>query len=461
MVAACVEEALVDSDFRVASIAYQNLLVHIAVALMRIKSGHSAPMAIDHLNALKQSREFEIATHIADRIERATDIKLPEEEVAYISIHLAGKQTLNVAPEGESGLIISDEVWGVVSEMLSCVWNVFHFDFRNDLELRMNLARHIVPLTVRLKYNMKLDNPLLTDIRLRYPLAYSMAADAASVLAERYGKKLSDDETGYIALAFALAIERQKAEVPKKNILVICASGAGSARLLEYRVRQEFGEYVNSVTCCDALDVSNVDFSTIDYAFTTVPLGEQLPVPVREVKYFLDAEEIDRVKDILRGEDEEPADVLHFFSQDLFYPHLQLFSKQEVLDFLIDEVSAHKSVKPQFNELVWKREGTVATAFGNNVAMPHPLEPASAETFVAVALLDEPVVWDEFGRSVQAVFLSSFAPDGGQNLRLLYGALANLLVSQKAIAALLQNQDWSTLLRLVQESADEASAGGA
>lgn len=134
----------------------------------------------------------------------------------------------------------------MVSQMLDAVYEAFLFDFRSDLELRMNLAQHIVPLAVRLQYNMKLKNPLLKDIKARFPMAYAIALHSSSILTERYGHELKDDEVGYLALAFALAIERQNTELPKKNILIVCASGKGSAQLLHYRYRQEFGSYVGA-----------------------------------------------------------------------------------------------------------------------------------------------------------------------------------------------------------------------
>ena len=313
----------------------------------------------------------------------------------------------------------------------------------------MNLARHIAPLTVRLRYHMKLKNPLLSDIKERYPLAYSMAADAATVLVDQYRTPLSDDELGYIALAFALAIERLKTEAPKKNILMVCASGAGSARLLEYRCRQEFGRYVNTVTTCDVLHLDRVDFSKIDYVFTTVPISQKLPVPVREVKYFLDdAQEVEGVRELLRGEP-APGGIACFFDERLFFPHVKGRSKRVVLDFLLDQVVSLKAVSPAYRELVWKREALVATSFGNLVAIPHPLQAASSESFVCVGLLDEPLRWDEYGHEVQAVFLVSFAPAEGKAQHDFLELFSQFLVSKEAVSALLEKRTLSALIDLL------------
>ena len=82
----------------------------------------------------------------------------------------------------------------------------------------MSLARHIVPLSVRLHYNLQIENPLLTDIQYRMPLAYLMAMESSTILAKEYEATLSEHEVAYLALAFALALERKRTELPKKNV---------------------------------------------------------------------------------------------------------------------------------------------------------------------------------------------------------------------------------------------------
>ena len=111
---------------------------------MRISNDCYVPIEDSRLQRIVATHEYRAAEDIARRIDALTSISLPQEEVAYIAIHLAGKQTIYQTPD-ESSLVISDEVWQVVSDMLDRVWRVFRFDFRNDLELRMNLARHIQP----------------------------------------------------------------------------------------------------------------------------------------------------------------------------------------------------------------------------------------------------------------------------------------------------------------------------
>lgn len=454
VIARCVSESLAEEDFQINSAVYQNLLVHIAVAVERIRANCYVPMEPEHLERMRSTPEYLIAKKVAAAVERELTTELPEEEIGYIAIRLAGKQTLYTpGSDADANLVISDEVWNVVSRMLEMVWNAFHFDFRNDLELRMNLARHIVPLSVRLRYRMRIDNPLLSDIKQRFPVAYSMALESSCILAEEYGNALSEDEVGYIALAFALAIERQKSERPRKNILVVCASGQGSARLLEWRYRQEFGTWLDRIETCDVAHVASRDLTGIDYVFTTVPLERKPPVPVREVKYFLDDEDVNSVRRILSGEAAAAAPLAAYFDERLFLGALDAEDKDGALDALCARVAEVHDVPGDFRALVQRREELAQTCFGNLVAMPHPVTPVTTSTFVAVAVLNHSVSWN--GQEVRAVFLVSVSSLRDQKLDAFYRGMARLLTSREAIQKLVSNPDFATLLDVIDTYSPE------
>lgn len=451
-VAAVVDKALLACDYDINSLTYQNLLVHISIALMRMREGNYVPME-PGAESLEGTRALEAARHVAKGIEEEFGATMPDSEVVYIAIHLAGKESLaNAGSEGDKGdgqLVIDDEVWDAVTEMLNVVWSSFRYDFRNDLELRMNLARHIVPLSVRLKYHMQMDNPILTDIRNRYPLAYAMAIDSSAVLARRYGAMPSENEAGYIAMAFALALERHRTELPRKNILIVCASGLGSARLLEHRYRELFGPYLNKIITTDVNKVGQFDFSGIDYVFTTVPLHDTVPVPVRMVNLFLNDADAASVRNVLKDEVPNPSRALleRRFPAELFFAHVPATGRLQVIDYLCDKMIATGRVSDSFRKLVYRREAFTATAFGNGVAMPHPLEPVCDEAFVAVAMLDKPIDWS--GNEVRAVFLIAVSTEDNEKMSSLYGMLATLFSDEDDMKRLIETPTRELLFGLL------------
>lgn len=124
-------------------------------------------------------------------------------------------------------------------------------------------------------------------------------------------------------------------------------------------------------------------------------------------------------------------------------------TKDEALSALCEMVCAHRSVPDTFRALVDRRERLAQTSFGNLVAMPHPAEPVSDTTFVAVGLLEHPIAWNE--QEVQAIFLVSIAKSRDNDLDPFYRGMARLLGSKPAIQKLVAHQDYGTLLDLLQE----------
>lgn len=445
-VASCVQDAINKADFHVNSAAYHNLIVHIAIAIRRMKAGAYVPMSANDVNDLKASPAYLAAEEITGSLAETFDVEFPVEEVAYIALHLAGRRVIDESSAGDDkGLVISDEVWFVVDEMIEIVRDTFGFDFRSDLELRMNLARHVEPLSIRLRHHMRIENPLLQDIQERFPLGYSMAQEAAAVLADKYGEQPSEEEIGYIAFSFILAMERQSSSPAKKNIVIVCTSGQGSAKLLEHQYRREFGAWLGSIRTCDVARVSSMDFRHVDYVFTTVPLGISLPVPVREVHFFLDEDDVRNVREFLSSTEREGS-ASSYFDERLFFTHLSFSSKREVLDYLCEQVCRIRPIHGDLRGLVEQREAMAETSFGNQVAMPHPIEPCSDETFVACALLDDPIEWNS--HEVRAVFLVCISKSE-EKLDTFYESFTALLSSSVAIQELVDSQQWKTLIKLL------------
>lgn len=440
-ISACVQRVLDAEDFKVNPMAHQNLIVHIAVALLRIEQGAYVPMDPGNVDEISATREFAVAAAIAAELSRAFHVELPREEVAYIAIHLAGKRAGQDADLDDS-LVVDDEAWGIAADMIEAVWRAFRFDFRDDVELRMNLARHIMPLSVRLRYHMQIANPMLDDIKARLPLAFSMAVDACAVLSERFGAETTEDEIGYVALSFALACERRRGDAPKKRVLVVCASGAGSARLLAARVQREFGSYIGQVRTCDISEFEHVDLSSIDYVFTTVPLARPCPVPVLQVTMFLDGADRAEAESALAGG--APADLARFFRPELFCPSLAAKTPEEAIAALVRLAARTEDLPRGFERLVLERERMSATSFGNLVAMPHPREAVSERTFAAVGVLEREIDWG--GRPVAVVLLVSVARDAGDDLNEFYRAASRLLANRESIGKLIEKRDFETLL---------------
>ncbi|MXI40441.1 PRD domain-containing protein, partial [Escherichia coli] len=126
--------------------------------------------------------------------------------------------------------IVDDDTSRLVQLMLKAIDQKLQLDLAGDTELMIGLSLHLKPAINRCKYGMNLRNPMLDEIKAGYPLAFEAGIIASRVLEEEEGLSIHENEIGYMALHFGAALERRKMEIPPKRCLIVCASGAGSAR---------------------------------------------------------------------------------------------------------------------------------------------------------------------------------------------------------------------------------------
>ena len=434
-------------NFNMSSQAAHNLTIHIFVAITRIREGLYISIKKTEENLIHQV-EYEIADTIVNEINKTFQLEFPKSEIIYIGIHLASKQTYGGKNEkGCNNTVISQKIADLVEEMLKRTDLAYPFAMLNDLELRMNLCQHIIPLEVRIFHDMKMHNPMLKEIKEKYFLSYSMAMLACTVLENHYHKRMSEDEIGYFALSFALALERQRTNVAKKNILLVCASGKGSTQFLRYKYENEFAAYINTIADCDISSLAKVDFSQVDYIFSTVPIHINVPVPIQEVNYFLDDEGIVEVKKILAFGNENSIET--YYSNSLFLSHIKCKTKDDVLKYMCEYVMEHKNLSQEFYESVLERENLACTTFGNKVAMPHPCKLFSIDSFVCIGILEEPVLWEN--HQVQVIFLVSIGKKKKKTLQRFYQITSKFLHNSQDIGEIIKNRNFELFINRLKE----------
>lgn len=131
-------------------------------------------------------------------------------EKLSLAVWMCGNNSRNQLIQYRENLVIRNEIYTKLGEILESIYQEFHIDLRGNLELHMSLAQHMMPMDIRLKYGLKLANPLLENIRSMYPLAWQIAGFMAAELEHIYEASVSDDEIGYLAVIFELALQKKE-----------------------------------------------------------------------------------------------------------------------------------------------------------------------------------------------------------------------------------------------------------
>lgn len=442
------KELLIKSTYQCGYTIYEmdlyNILLQIQIALYRLEKGFEVTLDEIGHNELLRENDICVAQVFSGELEAHFGIPISVGEISYIAIQLMGKKKTT---ENGGTMIIDAEINQLVNEMLESVYLAFCLDLRSDFDLNTLLRRHMVSLRIRLQYQLKLENPILEEIKEIYGFPYAIAAHASTVLAEHFATTVPEEEIGYLALCFALSLKRKEERKYKRNILLICGSGAGSAKLFEYRFREMFGEYLEEIKTGDVNLLRSVDFSRFDYVFSTVPILQPLPIPVCQVKYFFDRHNVDEVEKILKRE--RTDGIGRYFERRLFFTDVSGEDREEILKAICCKIAEVKELPCEFEDFVLKRESLMQTDFFPYVAIPHPYKPITEETFVSVTILEKPILWHAY--EVQMVLLFSVS-NKKENLEQLYNTLSKLMSKEKDIKELVQKKDYDYLMDIIRKA---------
>lgn len=438
-----------DNDIKLSEINLENFIQYISVSAERIKNNRVINSYNEDVLKDIKDEELELAKKLAAILEKEICIKFNDTEVIFVAIHIVSKSLL--ISSDNPNFIIQNKLDNIVHEMLDLVFNNLKIDLRNNLNLRLLLNHHMIPFDIRIRYNVLQKNPMLCDIKSNYGLAYLIASEANTVLKSYYKKEIPDDEIGYLALLFQIALEENNDHKSKINILIVCGSGKTTSKLLMYKYKKEFGEYIDNIYTTDLIMLKDFDFSKINYIFSTVPIAFKVPVPIVQIGLFLETNDIINVKNALEL---SKNDFLHdYYNEDLFSLNIQGSTRDEIIKNICIDIKKYIDIPDNFYDSVMKREYLSETDFGNLVAIPHPFDILTDKTFVYVAVLDKPIVW--YKNNVQVVFLISISNNKDDNLKKFYQYTVDFLLNENTVMKLIENKTFDNLMYLLKNNNSE------
>ncbi|RBW68504.1 BglG family transcription antiterminator [Bacillus taeanensis] len=277
--------------------AYVGLVVHIALAVQRLKKGEVITIAQEGFKNIKDMPEYQAASQMAQELESELDISIPESEIGYITMHLLGAKfkRLHASP------LYTNEVDEYVDQMIQIVESEIGVSLAGDAILIEHLSTHLGPAIHRMKLNMEFRNPLLDNIKEKYPHIFAAASKAAVYLEKELHCPVPEEEIGYIAMHFgAAAVRNEELQHSSYRVLLVCTSGIGTSHLLSAQIERQFS-YINVVDIVSLLHLNEWlrNNPSIDVIISTVPFEcEEQPVVV--VNPFLLPQDIQLIKGHLK-----------------------------------------------------------------------------------------------------------------------------------------------------------------
>lgn len=284
----------IETSLYLDDISYEAVVIHIALSIVRSREGQdiASDSALVESNATV-SIQNKMAARVIERINEEFKIELPKQENEYIAAHINTRFT-----EAAAGTEFPSAVLEFACiELIASVSEAVGRDLTHDYHLYRSLVEHLRACVYRKSEGLLLENPLRESLLQEYQDLCVIIRTALSQNAICDAIVLSDDEVSYIMMHFAAAMQRQPEETGRKaNVVIVCATGFGTAELLAMDVKRYFNVNILAKTpshLIQALEAENKGIEA-DLIISTVPLESKMPyVAVRPLLQEEDIAEID------------------------------------------------------------------------------------------------------------------------------------------------------------------------
>lgn len=401
--------------------AMQNLVLHLALAIVRIKEGKTIE-AFQSNQELDFSYEIDVAKQIISRAEDLEKIEFPEDEAKYIALHLNSKSNKDYEQDDLHSAnfnVLQSQIF----QALSTMKDSSNLEFSLDSMLVMGLEAHFEPLITRLKMGVQMKNPLFDEVYSRYTKEFEIIKYYFSQMPLLEGHEVDNHEWAYIVLHVFAAIERHK-QKQQLNVIVICSTGMGSAQMLRSRLETEFGSSIRIIDVISYYQLDEQKLEDIDLIISTIDITTSFfTIPVIQVSVFLNEQDIRQIKHYIKDHNkafnstsqkritESHSSRLfnEYFSEDRYFIVNQPISREDLLHQMVETLTdfQEESLVEDFIKQVELRERFGSLVFSENLAFPHPSVPLGVHSEIAVAVIKDGVEWDEEHKEIKFVVLMS------------------------------------------------------
>lgn len=345
------------------------------VMIDRVLNDHPLNSLQEKYHELEQTTAYRFAEKIVMRTMEMFQVRIPMEEILFLSLPIAGMRT-PMNREDKQVLEISEEVAELVVKILNRIAYDMNFHI-SPTDLLDDFVYHINFMLNRLKYRFYIRNYALAEIRERYPLAYKMAEVAKKVIEEQTSFAVTDDELGFLASYFSLFLEEQHYKNRKVfRVGIVCAQGAISGKLIQVRLEKMMSDQTEFELLSEKEAEDREDF---DLLISTSRNYESDAVPVICLGEFFDEVEvlrqIERLKYMGNLEVSMKTGIHSLIATILEPEHFYVLGPEpsylEAVLYMIDCLTEEGVLEADFKEAFLKREKKSTMLFDERIGFPH------------------------------------------------------------------------------------------
>lgn len=417
------QEILSDSPLFFNNYALNNLLVHLAVIILRQESGETLPPASLErrgLSLVENTRFPEeigrLTEKLGSMITRTIGHPLPESELDQIQLLLVLSTNHSDLQNSE---ILDNGFLMKVEEILKQTSERYSADLYDQAFLPQ-FAFHMYNCLQRCAFNVGYPNPIADQFKTDYAPVYDIAVYIAHLFSQAYHVVFSENEIAFIAFHIGGYMENAR----KKNRLIqtICVMEEYHSQIpsLIERLNATFSDYLNIIDVVSLNDFEKHGAGPAELIITTLP-SLHTSLPAAHISPLLTRQNIVALWSLIEEIDDrkKQKQIYSFFEglfhEELYFDQTNLSSRKEILPFLGQILEETGYAGPAFLEDVALRESMSNTAFTPLLAMPHTISCNANRSFVAVIRSEKPIQWGK--NTVRFVLMVGMTSEDMKQLR--------------------------------------------
>jgi lichenan operon transcriptional antiterminator len=399
----------ISNKFNLESTTQTRLMEFITIMLDRLLKNHPLTEIEEKHKKLLNTQDHQIVLEMVQAIERQLPVEIPQSEILFITIPIAGRRT----PTNNrtlADITITNDVKKLLEQIVEQVGFKKKIIQENESFFK-DLQYHLTFMLNRLIFGLRLKNPLLADVKSKYPVAYKMAEIAGRVIENRYELKVPEDELGYLAFYFGVFIGQSEVKVKRfQKTAVVCGTGRGTAKLVAIQLERVLNESTE-IDLFSERDVSKEMLDQYDLVFSTVKLPFETNTPFIMIKEIFDeknvTKEIEKVtymqKLKIKNADDYQSVVTHLVTKENFFLlDSEKGYHENVLD-MVEHLVQIGRLDHGFKERLKDREKKGSMVFDRYIAFPHTFHHQSQSIELSIGLFPKKIIAD--GKEVKLVFL--------------------------------------------------------
>ncbi|WP_042959359.1 BglG family transcription antiterminator [Erwinia tasmaniensis] len=425
------------------------LRLYCAVSVRRISEGYpltdfSAEDVDDEVRAA--------ARHIINRLRPVVGKAISSAEEAYLRVNIAARRVGG----REASAINADDGDSLVEYILGYINSHYNFNLLNDPQLHADLLMHIKTMITRVRYQIHIPNPLLTNIKQHYPLAWDVTLAAVSNWSKYTPWTISENEMGFLVLHIGVGLERHYNVGYQRHpqILLVCDTGNSTVRMIQAMLWRRYPQIV--VKRIISLREYELQGSVEeDFVISTVRLSDKSK-PVVVMSPFPTEYQLERLGKLVLLDRTRPYMLEKFFDAGHFMILDRPTDRSALFRQLCGQLKQEGRVDKTFYPSVEEREAIVTTMLGEGIALPHSLGLLAKKTCVYTVLAPEGIVWGD--ETAYVIFLLAIGKTEYEEAMAIYDLFVTF-VRERAMVRLRDSQNFAGFKAVAMECLSRSQGG--